>query len=201
MKDDSTKTKGQRTQEHIIEMALKLYGKHGFANTSMQMIANECELSQGAVMQHFTSKARLLEAVRKQVTASNHRFVDSKILPTDDSLAAIRKHILYNLDWALRYPAEANVIILTYETAIHDGESRGVSSGAIRLGTERLYRFVLAAQREKLADSKLDPELTAEILHTYLCGLIVRTMAQERPAKLSKKLESNVAAFIASMFT
>ncbi|RYZ70603.1 MAG: TetR/AcrR family transcriptional regulator [Proteobacteria bacterium] len=143
MKDDSTKTKGQRTQEHIIEMALKLYGKHGFANTSMQMIANECELSQGAVMQHFTSKARLLEAVRKQVTASNHRFVDSKILPTDDSLAAIRKHILYNLDWALRYPAEANVIILTYETAIHDEESRDVSSGAIRLGTERLYRFVL----------------------------------------------------------
>lgn len=196
MADELPKTKGQRTQEKILEQALKLFGKNGFANTSMQMIAKACDLSQGAVMQHFSSKDRLLEAVRRRVTASNHDFVDGKIEITDDSYTSLRKHLIGNLDWAIRHPAEADVIVLTYETAFHDADYREIANGAVRLGTERIYRYILGAQRERQVSAKIDAEESAAIIHTFLVGIVVRTIATSRPARLSKPMEAQIDLFL-----
>jgi AcrR family transcriptional regulator len=199
MKSADTKTKGQKTQEKIIAKALELYGRHGFANTSMQMIANACDLSQGAVMQHFPSKDRLLEACRKTVTASNHGYVDARIQATDDSLQALRKHMLYNLEWAIKHPAEADVIALTYETAIHDPDYREIAAGAVRLGTERIYRYLLAAQREKLVKASVDAETTAQVIHEYLVGLVLRTISSTQASRLTKPMEQKIDLFLKGM--
>lgn len=199
MATEERKTKGQRTQERIVQEALNLFGENGFEKTSMQMIADACDLSQGAVMQHFSSKARLLEAVRRSVSNSNHEFVDSQIAVTDDSYTALRKHILGNLDWALRNPAEANVIVLVYEQSFHDEDQKQTSAGAIRLGTERIFRYVLSSQREHLIDKKLDAELAAETLHTYLVGLILRTVASTKLTKINKATEEKIDFFLKSV--
>jgi AcrR family transcriptional regulator len=187
------KTKGQKTQEEIIQAALKLFGKHGFANTSMQMIADACDLSQGAVMQHFKSKLRLLEAVRSWVSQSNHQYVDGKLLPTDHGLAALRKHLLGNLEWALKNRAQVSIIYLTYESGIYDADQKNAAAGAARLGSERILRFLYSAQREKLLADDLNVELAAETIQEYLLGFVLRALNQPQigasvPAQLEKKL-------------
>ena len=202
MKSGETKTKGQRTQEKIIAKALDLFGRRGFASTSMQMIADACGLSQGAVMQHFPSKARLLEACRRFVTQSNHDYVDGRISPADDSFEALRKHLLYNLEWAIKNPAQADVIVLTYETAIHDADYREIAAGAIRLGTERIHRYILAAQREKLVRSGVDAELAAQVVHEYLAGTVVRTLAMgASSSRLTKVMEQKVEVFLSGLLS
>lgn len=192
-------SKGQRTQEKILQTTLKLVGQNGFADTSMQMIATACKLSQGAVMQHFPSKLRLFEAVRKHVSQSNHQFVDAQILPTDDSYKALRKHLLLNLEWALKHRAEANIIILTYENAIHEGEGREIALGAVRLGTERIYRYLLAAQREKIVALEKDPEILAQVIHEYLVGIVLRTLSTSKAVKRTQALDQRVDLFLESL--
>ena len=189
-------SKGQRTQEKILQTTLKLVGQNGFADTSMQMIATACELSQGAVMQHFPSKLRLFEAVRRFVSQSNHQYVDSQIEATDDSYQALRKHLLMNIEWALKHRAEANIIILTYENAIHEGEEREIAIGAVRLGTERIYRYLLASQREKIVSLEKDPEVLAQVIHEYLVGIILRTLCTSRAVKRPPALDRRVDLFL-----
>lgn len=194
------KTKGQKTQELIIEKSLLLFGKNGFSNTSMQMIANECQFSQGAVMQHFPSKMRLLEAVRKYVTRSNNQFVDSKILPTDDGLTALKKHIEANLSWALKHRSEALIIYLTYETGIYDDEYSEVAAGAARLGTERILRYILAAQREKLIELKMAPMLYAEMIHEYTLGMVLRNLNIQDSTKATLEMGNKINLFLCQIF-
>lgn len=193
-------TKGQKTQELIIKTALELVGSHGFSNTSMQMIASACKLSQGAVMQHFPSKARLFEAIRKSVSKDNHSFIDPQILPTDDGFTCLRKHITLNLDWALRNRAQFAIIILTYESGIRDLESREIANGAIELGTERILRYILAAQREKIVSNEIDAELTAQLCHEYIVGICLRTVSSSKSTKVTKPLEDHIHYFLKNLF-
>lgn len=191
-------TKGQRTQLLIIEKALLLLKKLGFANTSMQMIATECGLSQGAVMQHFKSKHRLLEAIRGHVSQSNHKFVDSKIDPTEDGLKALRRHMLLNLEWALRHRAEASIVIMTYEAGIYDEAQREVANSAARLGTERIIRYLYSAKREGLLRPGLDLEILGDNAQSFLLGLILKALSRIETTKIPAQTEKQIKQFLDS---
>lgn len=43
-------------EEKIIKAGLHLFAKNGFASTTIQDIANECNISKGAFYLHFKSK-------------------------------------------------------------------------------------------------------------------------------------------------
>lgn len=190
---DESLSKGQKTQLKIIEAALKLYGEIGVNQTSMQMIADACELSQGAIMQHFKSKTRLFEAVRSHVSASNHQFIDKRILPTDDGLAALKKHMLGNYEWALKNRAHANIVYLTYEGGIYDETQRSAAQSAARLGGERILRYLYSAQREKLIPTLDNLEERSIMLQEYLLGMILRglneVISHKLPTSAATKLE------------
>ncbi|WP_181347672.1 TetR/AcrR family transcriptional regulator [Thalassobacillus sp. CUG 92003] len=49
--------------KHIIEQSIKLFANKGFSSTSVQEIANECDISKGAFYLHFKSKDALLMAI------------------------------------------------------------------------------------------------------------------------------------------
>ena len=53
----------------IREAALRLYAEHGTQGTSIRMVAEEANMSAGAVMHHFKTKDELAEAVQHAVVA------------------------------------------------------------------------------------------------------------------------------------
>ncbi len=197
--DDNSLTKGQKTQLKIIEAALLLYGEHGVNQTSMQMIADACDLSQGAVMQHFKSKARLFEAVRSHVSASNHQFIDKKILPTDDALVALKKHMLGNFEWALKNRPHANIIYLTYEGGIYDENQRSAAQSAARLGGERILRYLYSAQREQLIPALANLEERSVMLQEYLLGMVLRGLNEVTSNKLPSSAATKLDLMIENL--
>jgi AcrR family transcriptional regulator len=59
------RTQAERTRATtggLIETALRLFGTHGYAATSIEDIARESGLTKGAVYHHFTGKAELFRA-------------------------------------------------------------------------------------------------------------------------------------------
>lgn len=54
----------------IREAALRLYAEHGEQATSIRRVADEANMSPGAVMHHFKSKDELTEAVQHAVVAT-----------------------------------------------------------------------------------------------------------------------------------
>ncbi|MDY0394481.1 TetR/AcrR family transcriptional regulator [Virgibacillus halophilus] len=53
----------EEKKEEIIESAIKLSAKHGFYNTSVQGIADDCGISKGAFYHYFDSKEKLHIAI------------------------------------------------------------------------------------------------------------------------------------------
>ena len=171
-----TLTKGERTRLKIVSAAIHLFAKKGFSQTSFQEIADRCKITQPAIFVHFKNKSALLNAVRKQVSASNHEFTDGRILVTDDALTALIKHCQSNIEWAIKNPQEAQIIFLTYYYAFFDPEFSAVFPSVIGLGTERILKYVLAGQRERKFHSKLDAETLSILIHEYLVGIFFRNL-------------------------
>lgn len=57
------KTAGERTRARVLDVALPLFAEHGFAGTSVRMVANAAEVNVATLAYHFTDKAGLYAAV------------------------------------------------------------------------------------------------------------------------------------------
>ena len=51
------------SRERILDSAAKVFGQHGYRLTSMELVAQECELTRQALYHHFESKEALFRAV------------------------------------------------------------------------------------------------------------------------------------------
>jgi TetR/AcrR family transcriptional regulator, mexJK operon transcriptional repressor len=62
--------RGEKRREELAEVARHLFLKHGFADTTMQMIASEAEASKETLYRHFASKEALFaELISARATA------------------------------------------------------------------------------------------------------------------------------------
>ena len=55
-------------RKSIIEAGMELFSGQGFKNTSMQQIADRCNISKGAIYLHFSSKSELMAAIMEHLT-------------------------------------------------------------------------------------------------------------------------------------
>ncbi|MEC1259795.1 TetR/AcrR family transcriptional regulator [Bacillus swezeyi] len=82
-------------EEKIIKAGLRLFAKNGFASTTIQDIANECQISKGAFYLHFKSKDALLLAIIKYYidrTMENMKSIQQKNFPPKETF---REQIAY----------------------------------------------------------------------------------------------------------
>lgn len=56
-------TKGERTQQEILQAAFKLFTAQGYHGTSMRQIASQANIALGGIYNHFKSKEEIFEAV------------------------------------------------------------------------------------------------------------------------------------------
>lgn len=61
--DSEITTKGERTQNEIIEAAYRLFLKRGYHGTSMRRIAQSADIALGGIYNHFASKEEIFTAV------------------------------------------------------------------------------------------------------------------------------------------
>lgn len=170
--------KGEKTRRKIIESAIRLAARHGFAETSFQMIADELALSQSAVMYHFASKHALFEELVNTIIRHNHETVDELADMHDDAGRRLLKHCLGNVMWARRYKRQdAQILILLYYMACHSRVFSGLFAQMIAVGRQRLTGHLLAGRREGLFTFKGNPETVAEALQDGLFGAMLYAAA------------------------
>jgi TetR/AcrR family acrAB operon transcriptional repressor len=63
-----TKEEAARTRQGIVEAALACFDRHGIANTTLEQIASEANVTKGAVYWHFRGKREILHAIREEVS-------------------------------------------------------------------------------------------------------------------------------------
>jgi AcrR family transcriptional regulator len=81
----------QATRNAIIKAAFRLFGDHGFAETTMDDVAAAAHVAKGAVYHHFATKETLFEAVFDQVSQDLLAEVDRIARTERDALAAMSR--------------------------------------------------------------------------------------------------------------
>jgi len=161
-------TSAPSTRERIVAAAARLFAEFGFASSSMPAIAEQSGITAGAIYRHFESKAELLLEVVRQALRSapvsararEHGKIDVTALP----------------EAAASYVAKDLKMMRQLSLEVHAAASR--DSGVALLLSEytvdlrrRISEAIASAQRDGLADSQIDPDLSAQLYATMIMGL------------------------------
>lgn len=200
MKTRPETTKGGQTRQKIVQSAIKLAARHGFADASFQMIADDIGLSQSAVMYHFPEKNSLLAEMVRAIIAHNHETVSGLTDPEDGAGRLLLKHCLGNVVWALRTrKQDGQILLLLYYLAGRGGSFAEVFQGMINKGRERIQAHLLAGVREGLFKLKGDPAAVTETIQDALFGAMLYAASAPDGAVTAAALEKKWGDFLCAL--
>lgn len=181
------KNKADISRDKIIKTSLKLFSIKGFNDVSIQKIADTSGYSQATVLYYYKTKLGLLEAVFKHILISNKKFISELDSPSLNARELIDINFRGNINWCVKKPGEAKIIMLLYYEASKGGIFRKLFLQIVTNTRERFSRILYAGIREKVF--KINQEEiaeTAEILQELLLGGLINFSASGSPKDLKK---------------
>ena len=85
-----TAVKSPDSRQRFIDAAIRLFARHSFAGTSLQMIADEVGVTKSAVHHHFRTREELLTAVLEPLLGELRSAVEAAEAPRSRSARAER---------------------------------------------------------------------------------------------------------------
>ena len=172
--------RGQRTQQRILDAALRAFGEQGYHGCSIDRITKLARCSRVSFYQYFASKEdvfrQLAGQVARQVSASTEAL--DPLTPDREGWAAMRA-------WVARY-AEIHA---RYEPVFHAYETDdALAAVARRTGEETVARIHARLATTTLPPRQLDPviRLLLECLnHTLDVSGILRSVAPDALSRAS----------------
>ncbi len=117
----------EHSRTKILMTALRLFARHGYEQTSIRMIAQEADISQGLLYNYYSGKeallhalfARSMEDVRQSFAAAHDRTDEQSLaLILRASFAILRDHLDF---WRLSYTLRAQPALMgMLGDALHD---------------------------------------------------------------------------------
>ncbi|MBS6441194.1 MAG: TetR/AcrR family transcriptional regulator [Coprobacillus sp.] len=69
------------SREHMLLVALRLFAQKGYEATSIFDIAQELQITKGAIYKHFKNKQDILDAIISKMEENDQRFAEQFIMP------------------------------------------------------------------------------------------------------------------------
>ena len=179
LSDSKLTPKGTATRDRILHSAIRIFARSGFAKGSFADISKGCKLSQAAVFHHFSDKNDLFKACLEKIVLQNLELVSAKMDARDGARTRVEKHFEGNLLWGIRYPEQAQLLLLVYYMACFDRDFEVIYSSLLAGARSRMESYLFAAEREKSLRSGVQIPAAAILLHDCLVGSFVNTLASK----------------------
>ncbi len=115
----ATKQPRSTKREAILHEAAKLFAKHGFADTDVQVIADRAKVGKGTVYRYFDDKKGLFLAVSQMVWRELHQHILERIATGRTAIDRIRLGVRANLEFFQRHPHYIEIVMIERAT-FHD---------------------------------------------------------------------------------
>lgn len=155
--------KGVKTRERLVDAAKEIFEEHGFLNARISDISERAGQSHGSFYYYFESKEEIFREVAISVDKRLFAPLDEVILNEQPlpSHQRIREAMRRHLE---SFRKEARMLSLIEHVARFDAEVNALMLTRHKRLTSRVADIIRRLQRRKLADSKLDPDVTAAAL-------------------------------------
>jgi len=170
----SKKAEGIKTRKKILRQAIRLFSRHGYAGTSVQMIAEAAGVGKSAVFWHFETKDKLLQEVLKKIISdfimqvvtaarSSKGFDEKSML----SLAIETDRKITTRDLS----GSRAVFALMIESANFNNEAAPEFRNRWSLYRNFLTNVVATGQKKGIFKKDIDPEWAAIMIVGLLNGV------------------------------
>jgi len=165
----------QQKRNHIIDAAEKLFFKKGYANTSMDEVAEEAEFSKGALYIYFKDKEDLYLAINFRGLIILKELFEKAYGAGQNGLDKSRKigeaYLLFSRDYpnyyrAMHYYESTQIDFKVNETSARQCEELGQQVLGI------VARAIQTGIEDGSVRSDLDPMNTAIVLWAHSTGMI-----------------------------
>lgn len=172
-----TKPRIRRSREEsrdlIVKAAIRLFAKSGVAATSFQAIADEIQLSQGAVMHHFPTKDDLFSACFAKVVSNNTQVLQDLVDEKDNARERLVKHFKGTWNWLMKFPNDGSLVTLLYYYATFNPEYSKLHETIRNEARQKIENHLHAGIRESIFNKSMDCAEVATALHDYLLGTLI----------------------------
>lgn len=166
--------KSEVSVAQIVDGAIRVIARQGYARTSLMDIAKEVGMSKGAVHYHFPTK----EALMTQVLQTACDAVADRTLAAwtegGEPAASIRSSLRELWRTRAELSDEAKVVADLMTQALHDGALREPLATYYRFAMDQVHHH-LTENLDKLGlTPKVDPKTLPRLLHALLDGLLMQ---------------------------
>lgn len=156
------------SSQQIVDAAIRVLARQGYAKTSLLDIAKEAGMSKGALHYHYPTKEALIHTVLETACNAVQARTMQAWSPSDNPFAALRKS-LEEL-WATRAERsdEALVVADLLALSLSDESLRPKLAEFYELGAQQIRAYL----EENLMSLGLEPRISADILPRIVIGLL-----------------------------
>lgn len=166
----------EKRRRAILDAARHVFFEHGFNNTSMEMIANRCQLAKGTIYLYFKNKESLYVSLVEDGVLLLKEMMQEAIRPG----YSIEKKLLTIADVHYRFSVEHreyfSVLLAVNAGSIVDKvdpeELRCIRSSELR-NAEPVVELFRTGISHGLFRADLDPEYAVVMLWVSMCGAIM----------------------------
>lgn len=181
---------GDKTRNSIIQTAMKLFAKQGFAGTSISQIAEKAKISRSLIFHHFTNKSDLWKAVKTSYVEQLDPDLETPAA-TDQGLRHFLEHIA-NQRFALYENNSDLVRMIAWQNLEKEGAAL---RGGSKLSPDYLIEGIKHFQEQGEIQPDLDPELIMVLIISAISGaffikLPVFNQSQKRKNYLNLVIDS-----------
>jgi TetR/AcrR family acrAB operon transcriptional repressor len=198
-----TKEEAARTRRDIVEAALACFDRHGIAGTTLEQIAEEANVTKGAVYWHFDGKASILHAIRQEAALPLLDRADCTLLHRAESspLARIEKFLGGMLKAIDSDPRTRRALtVMQYRCEYADELLEELAD--MRRNNDRLVKSLEKAYVEARKAGELAPGFTPRLaaLDTivFLAGLIRLSLLERARGGVRKHVGALIRSHVQS---
>jgi AcrR family transcriptional regulator len=190
--DESKPTKGERTRQAILDVALRLFMEQGYEQTSMRRIAEEAGVSLGNAYYYFASKEHLVQGFYGLLHEAHVAKLEAVLTHEKSLKVRLRRMLETKIESAAPYHAFAAVIFRTAADPKSPLNPFGAETMEVRRAATLVVRRVVEGSKEG-APKGLEDELP-ELLWLYEMAVVLFWIHDQSPgfARTYRLIESTV---------
>lgn len=195
------KTKGEKSKDRILNTALDLFSKYGYAETSAQEIADRCGVSQTTVFYHFKNKKYLFEHVLQKVITNNRSYfaAGAQKVEEESEFSKLKFLLESNIDWAINFPKDAHVLLMLFNFASSDDDFKPLATNTINNGRALVFDSLVKIAKEEPPKSGLALDELAIVIQQYVNGVIFQMLSREDKDEVARIFKLTLDSYLRSL--
>lgn len=171
-----TREDAELTRQAILDAALQVMSRRGFAATKLDEVAKAARVTRGAIYHHFGGKRELFTALIENAAAVGNRAVAQAIAEGGDFVSIARRVLVYTLDLLekdARFRGASALLLLNSHDSAELAPLRKarVQKGLATL--EQITGFFNMGRQQGAIRADVDPAVAARAFLAYQNGLVL----------------------------